>query len=228
MSGVYVYCITPPGSCDGLEIASVTANPVTCREVAGLTVWAEASAQAPPVTVETIRAHDAVVKAVWARTPACVPVRFGQWVASSTSLEQGLGEQRAELERALARVSGAGEHGVRISEARTAQDSATTDDPRPNTGRAYLEWLRAKARRLEEHERRGRELGATLAASLEGLIRAQRVDPLPPDEGLVTVAHLVSRAREAEYAVAVQRFRDARPELHVLLTGPWPPYSFGP
>jgi hypothetical protein len=106
--------------------------------------------------------------------------------------------------------------------------SAAPETPRPATGRAYLEWLQARARREDERHRRARALAGELAASLEGIIRAERVDALPQDEGLVTVAHLVSRTREAEYAAAVERFRVSHPDLHVVLTGPWPPYSFAP
>ena len=147
--------------------------------------------------------------------------------SDARTLEARLEERRAELERGLARVAGAGEHGVRISETR-AESGGQPPGERPNTGRAYLEWLQARARSEEERARRGRALAGVLAASLEGLIRAERVDPLPEDQGLVSVSHLVARAHEAEYGVGVERFRASRPDLNVLRTGPWPPYSFGP
>jgi hypothetical protein len=224
---LYLYCFTPADSCDGLELAGLSSNPVSCRTVAGLTVWAEIASAAPRVSPEAIRGHDRVVRAVWAQATACLPVRFGQWVADARTLEARLEERRAELERGLTRVAGAGEHGVRISETR-AESGGQPLVERPNTGRAYLEWLQARDRSEEERARRGRALAGVLAASLEGLIRAERVDPLPADQGLVSVSHLVKRAREAEYGVGVERFRASRPDLSVLRTGPWPPYSFGP
>jgi hypothetical protein len=154
-------------------------------------------------------------------------MRFGQWLPELAALEERLGGQRAELERALARVKGAGEHGVRISETRAAA-KVPAQNQGPTTGRAYLEQLQARARAQEEHERRGGEVAAQLAAELDGIIRAQRVDPLPPDRGLVSVSHLVPRTSEAEYAAGLDRFRGKHAELDLLGTGPWPPYSFGP
>jgi hypothetical protein len=227
VSGLYLYCFTPPGTCGGLEIAGVGSNPVTCRSVEGLSVWAEAAVGAPRVSAEAVRMHDAVVKAVWTRTPACLPVRFGQWVREE-ALGERVSEQRAELERALARVAGAAEHGVRISEARAESESVPGDAPRQESGRAYLEWLQAKTRRQAEHERRGRELAAALTEALGDVARAERVDPLPAAEGAVSVSYLVPRAQEAEFASVMDRFIASRPDLRVLLTGPWPPYSFGP
>lgn len=182
---------------------------------------------APRPTVEAIRRHDAVVRAAWTSAPACLPLRFGQWVESRDTLEARLTEQRAELERGLARVAGAGEHGVRVVDpAETAKTEPQA--PRPTSGKAYLERLQDKAHRQEERERRADAIGRELKAALAEVIRAQRLDPLPSGQGLVSVSHLVPREHEPEYTRRLRDFREEHAELGFVLTGPWPPYSFGP
>ena len=194
----------------------------------GLTVWAEALDGAPSIDMEAVRRHDAVVREAWTRAPACLPVRFGQWLPGLPELEDSLAERRDALEQALARVAGAGEHGLRIAERERPTKPEEDEAPRPSSGRAYLERVREKVQAQDEHERRGAAVARALEALLEGAIRAQRVDPLPADRGLVSVSHLVSRERETEYARRVASFREAHPELDLLTTGPWPPYSFAP
>jgi hypothetical protein len=228
VSGLYLYCFTPPGFCPGSELAGLGAHPVSCRTVAGLAVWAEELDGAPEVSVEAIRRHHDVVRAAWALAPACLPVRFGQWLADAGALQETVEEQRAELERALARVTGAGEHGVRISEPGIIPGPSPKHEPQPTSGREYMERLREKVRAQDEHETHGRTVASELEASLEGTIRAQRVDRLTPEQGLVSVSHLVSREREREYAAGISRFQGSHPELEILCTGPWPPYSFAP
>jgi hypothetical protein len=170
-----------------------------------------------------------VVTAAWTLAPACLPVRFGQWLADPATLSETVEEQRAELERALARVEGAGELGVRISEPGILGGATSRGDkPPPTTGREYLERIREKVRVRDDHEQRGRAVASELEATLEGVIRAQRVDVLPPERGLVSLSHLVSREREQEYSDRIARFRERHPELEMLCTGPWPPYSFAP
>jgi hypothetical protein len=199
--------------------------------VPGLSVWADVLDGAPEISAESVRRHHAVVTAAWTFAPACLPARFGQWLADPQALQETVEDQRAELERALARVEGAGEHGVRISEPGIrggASRAAREDLPQPTSGREYLERLREKVRAQDEHEQRGRAIANELEASLEGAIRAQRVDPLAPERGLVSVSHLVSREHEREYSERIERFRERHPELGIFCTGPWPPYSFAP
>jgi hypothetical protein len=228
VSGLYLYCFTPAGYCPGLDLAGMGANPVSCRAVPGFSVWAEVLDEAPAVSTESIRRHHDVVTAAWTLAPACLPVRFGQWLADPVTLQGTVEEQRAELERALARVAGAGEHGVRISEPGMNPGRSGKHESQPNSGREYLERIREKVRAQDEHERRGQALASELEAFLAGTIRAQRVDPLAPERGLVSVSHLVPRERSTAYRVELSRFRERHPELEVLCTGPWPPYSFAP
>jgi len=228
VSGLYLFCFTPPGYCPGADLAELHGDSVSCVTVPGLTVWAEAAEAAPRASADAIRRHDAIVRAAWKLAPACLPVRFGQWLPGLEPLEARLEEQRAELERALARVEGADEYGVRISDPLTSTKPAQPEDPRPTTGRAYLEWVREKVRAQDEHDQLGDDLSRELEAWLAGSIRAQRSDRLSPGHGLVSLSHLVERERSGEYQAKLEQFRAAHPLVDMRTTGPWPPYSFTP
>ena len=228
MSGLYLFCFTPTGYCPGPDLAGIGAHSVSCFTVPGLTVWAEEVETAPRVSAEAIRRHDAVVRAAWKLAPACLPVRFGQWLPGLEPLEERLEEQRAELERALARVEGADEYGIRISDPPNSTKPTQREHARPTTGRAYLEWVREKVRTQDVHHQLGDDVSTELEAWLAGSIRAQRSDRLAPGQGLVSVSHLVEREKAGEYHAKLEQFRAAHPLVEMRTTGPWPPYSFTP
>jgi len=46
------------------------------------------------------------------------------------------------------------------------------------------------------------------------------------DKLILVAAHLVERAVVEQYRARVKTAREERPELHFLVSGPWPPYSF--
>lgn len=230
--GLYLYCFLSPSSAPGMEIAGVGAGPISCASLPWIDVWFEEMDSVPRTDFEAIRRHDAVVRSAWSTAPACLPVRFGQWLPDRGTLEERLEARRAELERALARVTGAGEHGIRISEkagsiATGAGDAPGTEAHGP-AGRAYLERVRARLHAQEAHEHAAAAVGAELEEALGDAIREQRVEPLPPEKGLASVAHLVARERENRYRERVREFAMRRPELELVETGAWPPYSFSP
>jgi Gas vesicle synthesis protein GvpL/GvpF len=65
-----------------------------------------------------------------------------------------------------------------------------------------------------------------LRAPLRALAR-EECERRPDGEGeLLRCAYLVDRERIDEFSATVGRLQQAHPELALLLTGPWPPYSF--
>lgn len=58
------------------------------------------------------------------------------------------------------------------------------------------------------------------AAGLEGIEISE------PEASATRAAFLVERAHWGAFATAVAREQDARPDLRLTLTGPWPPYDF--
>lgn len=65
-----------------------------------------------------------------------------------------------------------------------------------------------------------------LCAALVSQATASRLDAEPADRQGMSAAFLVPRDRLASFQAIVGRIADAHPELALLCTGPWPPYSF--
>ncbi|HZG48244.1 MAG TPA: GvpL/GvpF family gas vesicle protein [Thermoleophilaceae bacterium] len=62
--------------------------------------------------------------------------------------------------------------------------------------------------------------------ALRSLARDQVERPGRDEHELLRAAYLVDRDAVERFSEEVARLQDANPELALLLTGPWPPYSF--
>jgi hypothetical protein len=133
--------------------------------------------------------------------------------------------RRGELEAALTAVSGCVELGVTLEHASAEPEGGVRAETHAG-GRAYLRELsleHAERRRLRAERD---ALLERLRAALTELTTDERVRYLRPP-GLVSVAHLVARDHEARYRDSVAAFASEHDQVaRVLVTGPWPPYSF--
>jgi hypothetical protein len=158
-------------------------------------------------------AHGGVVEALVDLAAAVLPVRFGEGAGDDHALGRALAERSTELRRALDRVRGCVEVGLRIA----------GDDPaRPRfaaNGVAYMQALR------EAEEERRRTIGA-LHEGLALVARELRVDAPVPAGLRFSAAYLVERGALAAVRDRTERFASRNPQLSVLCTGPWAPYSF--
>ena len=148
-----------------------------------------------------------------------------------------LGEQRDGIERALARIAGRVEWGVRIlfHEARARQEAVAAVASAGETagGRGFL--LRKKAQQDGARERtaKARAEAERAFADLSALAAAaRRREPAATatDGGrlLLDAAFLVPVAEGGAFEAAVERCAGelAASACEVTLTGPWPPYNF--
>ena len=133
-----------------------------------------------------------------------LPSRFGSVHASPEALEKRCAPTRDLLAAALREVAGCVEIGVRGVPARDDADAA------PATGREYLE-----RRRAEE------QLVARVHGPLAERARAARLER-------DRFRGLVSRPARCGRRLRRRRSRRAQddPELGLVCSGPWPPYSF--
>jgi glycosyltransferase involved in cell wall biosynthesis len=92
------------------------------------------------------------------------------------------------------------------------------DDPLAQSGTAYMQ------ARLEQHRRAQR-----LAQALEPLAGTARESRhrLEPDAATAfSASYLVQRDHVDEFIELVRRLDDELEAVELVLTGPWPPYSF--
>jgi hypothetical protein len=158
--------------------------------------------QAPEVSADAVRAHDAAVRRLAVACPALLPVRFG-----SIADELDFSGREAELLEALELVRGREQMTLRVyGEAQPAERE---------TGTAYLESLR-----------RSRSVPALdpLRAALGPLVRAERTEP-HGGPLIASVYHLIDRGTAPEY---LRTLAGVSLPVRVSPTGPWPVWSFAP
>lgn len=100
------------------------------------------------------------------------------------------------------------------------------DSARAGRGTAFLLQKRRELMGEEEERRRAEESGAWLAAAVAGLALETAARVSPSEAIVARAAHLIERARVAEYRARLRAHAAVRADLHLLTSGPWPPYSF--
>ena len=184
------------------------------RQIAGLDlVVSETGPELPPVTDEAVVAHASVVEELMVRSRAILPARFGRAFASEEELAAALQTKAAALEQGLSRVRGCVEFGLRV---------LGHESPRKGSqSLSGLEYMRARLGEAAERDRLAEELHRPLAL----LSRADaRFGGASGD--LLHAAYLVPEERTAAFRDRISGLERLHPELTMVCTGPWPPYSF--
>ena len=162
-------------------------------------------------THEAVLAHAQVVDELMARSRAVLPVQFTAF-ADEGELADAVVPKVETLERALRRVRGCAEFGLRVAH-------AAVDPPESSSGAEYM-----RARLAEEQRRQ--HVTALVHEPLRWLSRATaRVRS--SSAGVSESAYLVPVENVEAFRNALGRLQAEHPELTIVCTGPWPAYSFG-
>jgi hypothetical protein len=173
-----------------------------------------APAEEREITADTLWRHEQVVEALM-EDRDLLPVRFGTRLDDDAAAARSLAGRRAEFKRALERVRGAVELSVRAM----FLDTGGPVEPTAETGADYL---RLKRRITVAQE----TVASAVHEPLRALARAHTLrSPRPPAEAL-RAAYLVERDAVGRFTGLVAQLDEQHPELQLLCTGPWPPYSF--
>jgi hypothetical protein len=168
-----------------------------------------------PATDDAILAHAEVVEALASSNDAVLPARFAGGVVDAADLRRRLDPQKKQLLTALDRVRGCTEVGLRVLQ--TA--AAGGDEKRPQSGREYMQ------RRLSEVGRADK-LARELHKVLAQLARESTHRVLAKSDIVLTAAYLVPREEADTFQAAIVAAEREWPEVTLVCTGPWPPYSF--
>jgi hypothetical protein len=222
---LYVYALLAARPRQALP-ATADGRPLTAVAAAGL--WAVVCRRrtAPRLQTAALHAHDATIRAVWAATPALLPVRFGMLVPDVAALADALAPRAASLRDALGLVRGREQMTLRVTGAapppKGAAGPVALASAARGRGARYLAARRlalARARALPDLD--------GLRARLGALLKAERVERHPSATGLVSVYHLIPRGRSRTYLAEVEREAGVG-RVGLRATGPWPPYAFAP
>jgi Gas vesicle synthesis protein GvpL/GvpF len=249
-TATYLYAITrplPDGELAGLRgVVDAPVRAVGAGQLSGLASTvelAEFGEQALRTNLEdlrwlerTARQHDEVVRAS-AQVRTTVPLRLATICTDDAAAIRKLAELGPKAVGVLDELAGREEWGVKLfavepsgpTEAARVAESASAS----SSGAAYLRRRRQELdRRSEQVELDAHEAERLFRQLERTAVRAHR--HRPQDQRLTGVsapmllnaAYLVERDRAEEFRRAVDELAGNRPPEAVVVTGPWPPYSF--
>jgi hypothetical protein len=178
-------------------------------------------------------AHATVVEC-FTRAPAVLPMKLFTIFASDERAVADVAARLPRIRALLARVKHHDEWGVRLTMTSPAKMQPQRARARgPLTGAGYLSGKKAVRDRAAELVLRGSEEANSLFERLSAMASAARrrtaaAGPASDGPLLLDVSLLVprSRTRSFQRAVARESGRLADAGYQVVLTGPWPAYSF--
>jgi hypothetical protein len=164
------------------------------------------------VTPESLWRHEAVVEALMEDRDV-LPVRFGTRLGGDAEAKEIISGRRNEFLGALARLAGGVELSVRC---------AVAPGEAPPLAASGAEYLRVRARAAAVAD----EAARFVHDELEGLARESRRSRPHGAAEVLRAAYLVDRDAIDRFTARVAELQRRRPELRLLCTGPWPPYTF--
>lgn len=230
----HLYCVLPqeeratvPTGLSGLAGAAVRALPVD-----GMIAWVSDVERGVAVTVDGVRAHDAVVEAALETGSTPVPARFGQRFNDDEACRAAIASRAASVESLLGDLQGHVEMTLIVtpSTRRMIRELEPVvpemfDAEEPGVGRAYLDSLRK--REMATGSVRGAidGLARRLMDAVASIARRVAVHDASTPLPLRTISHLVLRRDVAAYQSAVAAL-EADGQSRFMMIGPRAPYSF--
>lgn len=164
-------------------------------------------------TENAIVAHARVVEAVAETNSAVLPARFTGDAGSDDDVRAGVARRREQIGAALDRVEGCVELGLRVLRHQRAADAPAS------SGREYMQ------RRLEQVEQ-AQAVARDVHGALAGLARESTSQVVARGELVLTAAYLLPKSAVDEFRSTLQAAEADAKDVTLVLTGPWPPYSF--
>lgn len=215
---LYVYALAE-GLSGVQDLTGVQGEALALLALEDVVAIAGEVAAKPPIDATTLKAQDALVRELHARALALLPMRFGTTASDAADLQRALAA-REGLTARLHAVRGCEQMIVRVfaaTESREVPAPAPHGRDSASSGRQYLESRAAL-------HKPSAELSA-IAAAGKALDRDVRVEPAHQPGFHGSVYHLIERGRVQAYSAAITRAAE-RQRVHVVITGPSPPYAF--
>ena len=230
----HLYCVLPNEQHGDLpaDLRGIDGARVRSMELDGLVAWISDADLGLPVSIDGVRAHDAVVEAALETGVTPVPARFGQEFASDDACRGALQSYSNSVTSLLADMQGFVEMTLILtpSTRRMLRDlepgiPAMIDDQRPGAGLEYMESLRAREAATGSVRRSLDSLAQKLTDATKAFVRRHAVHDQITRLPLRTISHLVPRSDVANYKAAAFAVASTS-ELRFLVIGPRAPYSF--
>ena len=218
---LYAYCLIE--NSDTVDVRGISGAAVRLLQIGELAVLvSDFDADTVTVTRENALDHAAVVRSVLDRTTP-LPFRFGTLVTEQ-QLRSYITARKPALQTRFAHVRGCVEMSVKII--REVSNHATSKHDEITSGTTFLQEKRRELLGNELNAAEATEISTWLHQQVESVIRDEHITLRPSEKLVVAAAHLVDRDKMPQYKENIAAARESRPELHFLLSGPWPLYSF--
>ena len=230
----HLYCVLPNERLGDLpaDLRGIDGARVRSIEMEGLVAWISDAERGVPVSIDGVRAHDAVVEAALETGVTPVPARFGQEFASDDACRGALESYSGSVTSLLADMQGFVEMTLILtpSTRRMLRDlepgiPEMIDPERPGAGLEYMESLRAREAATGSVRRSLDSLAQKLTDATKAFVRRRAVHDQVTRLPLRTISHLVPRSDVANYKAAAFSVASTS-ELRFLVIGPRAPYSF--
>jgi hypothetical protein len=226
----YVYCVADRVSSPPSQVAGIAEQEVELLTIEGLVVvTSKFEGEVVPLTRENVLQHESVVRSVFA-TITPLPFRFGTLISQQV-LDSYIKSRRPALVERLRAVQNCAELSVKIiwpnwSERRQTQLQLKSEPDESGPGSSFLKSKREELFGDQELGEEAKEISEWLGARLARLVRQQNVSVQPQQKLVLSGSYLVGRECETDFRSELETVKAERPELHFLISGPWPPYTF--
>ena len=222
---LYLYCLAEDIDELTHDLIGVGGASVRLLKLEGFSLLvSEFAEDIVPLTRENALNHAAVVRSVLdRRTP--LPFRFATLV-TETELRSYLASRREALREKLELVRGRVEMSVKVIWDHDVHDQPRRHEIPEKPGTAFLAQKRLEILGSETRVAEAKQLASWLSDRVGQVVKETRINTDVKGKLILSVAHLVERGVVEEYRARLKEIRAERPELHFLVSGPWPPYSF--
>ena len=169
-----------------------------------------------------------------------LPVRFGSVLNSAVEIEQMLERNRLVIQENLAKVENREEFGLKIfcdpatiKEAIQGKSNHPTQTPLVESNGTeiskYRQWVSKKLEEHREEEARLQYLDSVITefkAMVEPMRVLMKVKKMVTATLVADVVMLIDKSKKKELIESVEILQNQHPFLQLVMTGPWPPYSF--
>lgn len=225
-AGLLLYCIADAAS--ALPLGGGLSRVVHGGLAAVVSPLEERSRVESPARAQLLE-YERIIRSQYAVADV-LPMRFGSVLPSEAAVRTHLDEQRAAYLRALTRIVGCVELGVRVL--LSAAPPPTVPEPAAKPmSRSGADYLQARRKHYSAESRLREQclaLEQALVSKVAPLCREHRTElpaPRPGEPALCSLYFLVPREQVLAFRAAVSSI-PVECHTEVALSGPWPPFNF--
>jgi hypothetical protein len=234
---LYVYAIVDRDCHPPAEWRGLAGSQLSTVEYRSLAAVVSTTTAPPHRDTATILCHEALVEALGVHHRA-LPVRFGTVFSDARAVTEALSERYESLASDLERIGGKVELGLvalwRAPRERVEvpppdierADAATSRAPSGSEGARYLQARRSAYARADAGKAAARQLAREVDLALRDYALDRRLTVVNEGGLVLRASYLVAPADVPPVRDCVEDLRVRRPDVAIVLSGPWPPYSF--